>query len=59
MEKHLNLHTGFIFHFGFHKYFTIYYGRTQTMKYYLNDDVFSIGSACFEQVEPMEISNLI
>jgi len=33
--------------------------RIGTMKYYVNDNKFSIDLACFGQVEPMQISDLI
>ena len=58
MEVFQNLHSGF--HYWFSQVlFCIYHGRTQTMKCYFIDDVFSIDSACFGKVEPMQVSDLI
>jgi hypothetical protein len=53
----LNLRHGFLF-IRVYKYFYKIYGRTQTMKYYFNENESSIDPVYFGYVEPMQISDL-
>ncbi len=53
----LTLHQGFFF-WVYISSFTKFTVVIQTMKYYFNDDVFSIDPAYFRYIEPMQVFDL-